>query len=303
MNCFWKIPLPCFRTIALAHLLARDLPKHFYVIILANFHLFWVIIFKLSLIITFMTYDILLWKQLMTKYWWQKPPSFLRQFTFAKVSLKFIFESMINLLISFVKFNFLFAIWYMWCYQKNLFYQEQLYVIGICGKIVLDYFSSFANWCRWVTNCDNVMSLTIFGYWWRKINGDSDVGDIIMLVTLWWRLIWDVEIKLVINKFGLQYTSPTSMLPISSCVIIFRQDFTSNIDLAQWDIFALKEFLNDFSAGSLGIVEIEINWFKPVLNITPKNGHSKLIFTAERRISICFRNFRNQFENRFEPVL
>ena len=62
--------------------------------------------------------------------------------------------------------------------------------------------------------------------------------------------------------------------------------------------------MNNFCAkGSLGIVEIEINWFKPVLDIVPKNGHLKLIFTAERRISICFRNFRNEFENRFEPVL
>ena len=60
----------------------------------------------------------------------------------------------------------------------------------------------------------------------------------------------------------------------------------------------MKIILNDsvpsrsnFSEGSLGIVEIEINWFKPVLDIVPKNGHLKLIFTADQRISICFRNF------------
>ena len=164
MNCFWKITLPCFRRIAFSHILARDLTKHFYVIKPANFQLFWMIIFKLGWIIRFMIYDVLLCKQLMTRNW-QKLPPLLRQFTFAKVSLKFIFESMINLLISFVKFNFLFAIfkWYMWCYQKNLFYQEHLYVIGICGKIILDNFSVFANCCRRVTNSDNVKSLTIFG--------------------------------------------------------------------------------------------------------------------------------------------
>ena len=60
--------------------------------------------------------------------------------------------------------------------------------------------------------------------------GDSDVGDIFMLVTLWWWLISDVDdriiiyvfryvgdflghqhLKLVTNTFGLQHPSPTSM--------------------------------------------------------------------------------------------
>jgi len=73
--------------------------------------------------------------------------------------------------------------------------------------------------------------------------GDIDVGDIVMLVTLWWWLIWDVggriimlatffryvgdflnvlnwsstsgighqHLKLVTNTFGLQHPSPTSM--------------------------------------------------------------------------------------------
>ena len=47
------------------------------------------------------------------------------------------------------------------------------------------------------------------------MNGDSDVGDIVMLVTLWGRLIWDVggRINLVTNTFSLQHPSPTSMLP------------------------------------------------------------------------------------------
>ena len=30
------------------------------------------------------------------------------------------------------------------------------------------------------------------------IHGDSDVGDIVMLVTLWWWLIWDVGDRIII---------------------------------------------------------------------------------------------------------
>ena len=69
-----------------------------------------------------------------------------------------------------------------------------------------------------------------------KLCGDSDVGDIVMLVTLWWWLISDAgvfflyvgdflnvlnrspkswmghqHLKLVTNPFGLQHPSPTSM--------------------------------------------------------------------------------------------
>ena len=82
---------------------------------------------------------------LVTWCWWQS--DFLFQLESWKVNPKFIFELVISLLIAFAKFTFFFAIfkWYMWCYQKNLFYQEHLYVIGICGKIFLDNFSLFGN--------------------------------------------------------------------------------------------------------------------------------------------------------------
>ena len=67
--------------------------------------------------------------------------------------------------------------------------------------------------------------------------GDSDVSDIVMLVTLWWWLIWDVgcrniilatffvmlvifsmyqigheHLKPVTNTFGLQHPSPTTII-------------------------------------------------------------------------------------------
>ena len=82
---------------------------------------------------------------LVTWYWWQSL-RFLPAWSW-KLNPKFIFELMVSLLIAFDKFNFWFEIfkWYIWCYQKNLFYQEHLYVIGICGKIVLDNFSLYGN--------------------------------------------------------------------------------------------------------------------------------------------------------------
>ena len=67
------------------------------------------------------------------------------------------------------------------------------------------------------------------GHLLKYYYGDSDVGDIVMLVTLWWWLIWDVgdflyvlnrsstfwighqHLKIVTNTFGLQHLSPTSM--------------------------------------------------------------------------------------------
>ena len=301
MNCFWKIPLPCFRTIALAHLLARDLPKHFYVIILANFHLFLVIICKLSLIITFMINDILLWKQLVTKYWWQKPPSFLRQFTFAKVSLKFIFESMINLLISFVKFNFFIC---------NLIYVMLPKEFVLSGTIVCnwhlwkDRFRLFFVICKLMSVSHQLWQRDVVDNFWILVTENQRwqwcwwyyyVGDFMMATDL---RCWD-------KTCHQQIWSPIYVTNIDVTNIKLCHHFSSRLHL-EYRLGSMKyfcEFLNEFSAGSLGIVEIEINWFKPVLDIAPKNGHSKLIFTAERRISICFRNFRNQFENRFEPVL
>ena len=54
----------------------------------------------------------------------------------------------------------------------------------------------------------------------NEFKGDSDVGEIVMLVTLWWWLIFSMyyigrqHLRLVTNTFGLQHPSPTSMLPI-----------------------------------------------------------------------------------------
>ena len=51
-----------------------------------------------------------------------------------------------------------------------------------------------------VLNDSSSRATTWIGLNWTELdceNGDSDVGDIVMLVTLWWRPIWDVGAKII----------------------------------------------------------------------------------------------------------
>lgn len=45
-----------------------------------------------------------------------------------------------------------------------------------------------------------------------ELQGDSDVGDIVMLVTLWWWLIWDVDGKIIKSVTNISKLLPTHLV-------------------------------------------------------------------------------------------
>ena len=73
------------------------------------------------------------------------------------------------------------------------------------------------------------------------INGDSDIGGIVMLVTLWWLLIWDIGGKIIMLVFfryvgdfvNVLNRSPTSWIGHQYIKFVTKIDvkFVTNIDV------------------------------------------------------------------------